>query len=103
MNFYSNMNAYGFSNNTVASIRKFKCPRCGFEFSLVYARAIACQGCSEAAKNCPKVRCNKCDYEFYLDQTPDVLNKVQQNTLANHICKIVNDRNDGIGIASNNR
>lgn len=101
--YFEAMRSYGFSFNTTASIRKFKCPNCGFEFSLAYARAIACQGCSEAVKNCPKVRCNKCDHEFYLRDTPDVQGKVQENTLANHICRIVNKRDDGRGITVFNR
>lgn len=103
MGYYETMNAYGFSNETVASLKKFDCPRCGFSFSLVYARAIACQGCSEATRNCPKVRCAKCDYEFYLDQTPEINSTHQQKVMANHICGIVNDRNDGIGISAKNR
>lgn len=101
--YFEAMKAEGFSYSTTASVRKFKCPRCGFEFSLVYARAIACQGCSESVRSCPKVRCNKCDYEFLLDRTPDVLDDVQQRTLANHICNIVNTRLDSIGVESYNR
>lgn len=101
--YFEVMQAKGFSYNTTASVRKFQCPRCGFQFSLVYARAIACQGCSEAVKGCPKVRCNKCDYEFFLSETPDVLNKNQERTLADHICGIVNRRDDGLGIEVYNR
>lgn len=63
--FFQAMNEHGFSDNSTASVRKtLTCPRCGFNFSLVYARAFACQGCSEAMRGCPKVRCNKCDFEF---------------------------------------
>ena len=101
--YFEAMKAQGFSYNTTASVRKFTCPRCGFRFSLVYARAIACQGCSEAVRGCPKVRCNRCDYEFFLDRTPDVLDSVQQRTLADHICKIVNTRLDSQGITEFNR
>ncbi|MCQ2070530.1 MAG: hypothetical protein MJZ68_05330 [archaeon] len=89
---------YGMSFNTTASVRKMECPRCGFRFSLVYARAVACQGCSEAIRGCPKVRCDKCDYEFFLTQSKDVQDDVQQHTLADHICKIVNQRYDSRGI-----
>lgn len=101
--YFNAMKSKGFSFNTTASVRRFECPRCGFKFSLVYARAIACQGCSEAVKGCPKVRCNKCDYEFYLAETPDVLDKNQERTLADHICKVVNKRDDGLGIEVYNR
>lgn len=101
--YFEAMQAKGFSFNTTASVRKFDCPRCGFGFSLAYARAIACSGCSESVKNCPKVRCAKCDWEFNLRDTPDVFGKVQENTLADHICKIVNRRNEGTGIEVFNR
>lgn len=96
-------NEYGFSFNTTASVRKMTCPRCGFKFSLAYARAIACQGCSEAVKGCPKVRCNQCDCEFFLTESPDVGDQNQQRTLADHICRIVNNRYDGRGIEVYNR
>lgn len=76
------------------------CPRCGFEFSLVYARTFACQGCSEAAKGCPKVRCAKCDMEFPLQQSSDVHNAIQERTLADHITSIVNTRNGDLGTVS---
>lgn len=102
--FYEKLRSqYGISYNTTASVRKFACPRCGFEFSLAYARAIACQGCSEAVKDCKKVRCAKCDYEWRLADTPDVQDKIQENTLAEHICDIVNKRDDGRGIVVFNR
>ncbi len=101
--YFEAMRAKGFSYNTTASIRKFDCPRCGFKFSLAYARAIACQGCSESVRGCPKVRCAKCDYEFFLENTPDVQDKIQEHTLAQHICRIVNKRDDGLGIEVYNR
>ena len=47
--FFEAMRAKGFSNCTTASVRKLTCPDCGFQFSLVYARAVACQGCSFGA------------------------------------------------------
>ncbi len=94
------MRAKGFSYNTSASVRKMTCPYCGFQFSLVYARAIACQGCSEATRGCPKVRCAKCDSEFYIQQSEDVHDKVQERVLADHICNIVNERYDHYGLKS---
>lgn len=102
--FYDTMrNDYGFSYNTTASVRKMTCPRCGFKFSLAYARAIACQGCSEAVRGCPKVRCDKCDYEFYLAQGGLVTEDIQQRLLADHITRIVEKRYEGRGIESFNR
>lgn len=103
-NIYDTMKRdYGFSYNTTATVRKMTCPRCGFQFSLAYARAISCQGCSEAVKGCPKVRCGKCDYEFFLSQGGMVRNGAQQRDLADHICRIVNDRYEGRGIEAYNR
>ena len=101
--YFEAMREHGFSYNTTASVRKMTCPRCGFAFSLVYARTFACQGCSHAAKGCPKVRCAKCDLEFFLEQSPDVQNKVQERTLANHITGIINERNRDLGVSSLNR
>lgn len=94
---------YGFSYNTTASVRKMTCPRCGFRFSLTYARAIACQGCSEAVRGCPKVRCARCDHEFYLSEGGIVHGGPQQSDLADHICRIVNNRHENRGIETENR
>lgn len=101
--YFEAMRAHGFSYNTTAAVRKLQCPRCGFEFSLVYARTFACQGCSEASRGCPKVRCNKCDMEFPLQQSNDVHNAVQERTLADHMNNIIVQRNSDLGIVSNNR
>jgi len=100
---YEAMKAKGFSYETTASVRKFDCPNCGFKFSLVYARAFACQGCSEVVKGCPKVRCDKCDHEFFIDQMPDINGKEQQRIMSDHICRIVNERYDDLGIKDYNR
>jgi len=101
--FYDAMEAKGFSRATTASLRKFDCPVCGFRFSLVYARAIACRGCSKAVTGCNKVRCEKCDHEFPLLETPEIANKVQERYLSDHICEIVNNRYRGEGIEVFNR
>lgn len=99
--YFDAMKAHGFSYNTTASVRKeFVCPRCGFRFSLVYARTFACQGCSEAVNGCPKVRCNKCDYEFFIQNSADVQDKIQEHTLAGHISNVVDQRNKDLGIVS---
>lgn len=101
--YFEAMKAKGFSYETTASVRKFDCPYCGFSFSLVYARTFACQGCSEAVKGCPKVRCNKCDHEFFIDRIPEVKGKEQQRAMSDHICNIVNGRFDDLGIKNYNR
>jgi DNA-directed RNA polymerase subunit RPC12/RpoP len=95
--FYEAMRQKGFSYNTTTALKKFQCPYCGFEFSMMYARTIACQGCSEAWKNCPKLRCAKCDSEFPMTETPNVSNELQQRNMAEHISKIVVDWNEAQG------
>jgi DNA-directed RNA polymerase subunit RPC12/RpoP len=99
--FYEAMRSKGFSYNTTASLKKFKCPYCGFEFSMMYARTFACQGCSEALKNCPKLRCAKCDTEFPITETPQIHNEYQQRNISEHISRIVTDYNDGMGYKPN--
>jgi len=85
------MRKKGFAYETTESLRKFKCPYCGFEFSLLYARTFACQGCSEAVRGCPKVRCVKCDTEFPIMETPRIYNKEQQKFMADHMAEVVAD------------
>jgi hypothetical protein len=99
--FYEAMRSSGFSYNTTASVKKYTCPYCGFMFSLVYARTFACQGCSEATRGCPKVRCDKCDTEFPIMELEHVHTKEQQHVLADHICKIVNEFNSDMGYTPN--
>ncbi|MDO5853220.1 MAG: hypothetical protein Q4Q62_04035 [Thermoplasmata archaeon] len=102
--YFDVMRSYGFSNNSTASVRKsLTCPRCGFEFSLVYARAFACQGCSEASRGCPKVRCARCDAEFPLQSSTDVVGRVQERTLADHMGSFLTTRNRNLGVSSEKR
>ena len=102
--FFEAMRGQGFSYNTTASVRRnFTCPRCGFVFSLVYARSFACQGCSEAVMGCSKVRCAKCDCEFPIEASSDVYGRVQERTLADHMGGIVAERNEGLGLVSTRR
>ncbi len=101
--FYETMRSKGFSYETTASVRKFNCPNCNFNFSLVYARTFACQGCSEAVRGCPKVRCAKCDCEFFINETPEIHGKEQQRAVADHISNVVNQHYDGLGIRTYNR
>ena len=66
--------------------------------------ANAVIGCkTEAAKGCPKVRCAKCDMEFPLQHSADVHNAIQERTLADHMNNIIVQRNNDLGIVSNNR
>lgn len=95
--YYDAMKSKGFSYNTTASLKKFKCPNCGFEFTMIYGRTFACQGCSEAQKDCPKLRCEKCDEEFFIKETPQIDNDYQQKMMAEHICRIVTKYHDDLG------
>lgn len=102
--YFEVMNSYGFSNNTTASVRKsLTCPYCGFKFSLVYARTFACQGCPEASRGCPKVRCARCDAEFPLGTSIDVHGGIQERTLADHMGSFLTQRNQNLGVASEKR
>lgn len=101
--YFEAMRREGFSYSTTASVRKLTCPYCGFRFSLVYARAIACSGCPEACKGCPKVRCARCDGEFGLSESPDINGKVQERAMSDHICDIVNGHHQSRGIEIINR
>jgi len=52
-------------------IDKVKCPKCGFLFSKMQSKTIACMGCSKSViGDCGFVRCPRCDYEI-----PDTINK----------------------------
>jgi len=95
--FQEAMRMKGFSYNTTTSLKKFKCPYCGFEFSMIYARTFACQGCSEAWKDCPKLRCAKCDTEFFIKETPQVDNDWEQKIMAEHISDVVVKYNKDMG------
>ena len=86
------MKQRGFSNQTVRSIRRLKCPVCEFVFSVVYARATSCLGCRDSARNCPLVRCPKCDTEFKIKDLsivkigrPVIKNKYQERALSTHM------------------
>jgi len=46
------------------------CPRCGFQFDVLYARAVSCQGCSRmlTSLSCEYVKCPKCGFEFQISE-----------------------------------
>ncbi len=45
-----------------------KCPKCGREFDVMYARAYSCKGCSILAlrSSCTYIKCPYCGHEFVL-------------------------------------
>ena len=52
------------------SDRIVTCPRCGFKFSISYARAYACTSCPVLIydRRCSYVKCPRCNHEFLLEQ-----------------------------------
>lgn len=104
MNGYFNaMQGKGFPYESTASVRKMDCPYCGFSFSLVYARAVACRGCSKAYIGCTKVRCAKCDAEFPMRISNDVNGLLQERVLSEHIAGVIRNDSDSRGIKVLNR
>lgn len=97
-NYAKAMSEHGVSWNTLATIRRSKCPQCGFEFSLSYARTIACRGCPMATKNCPKVRCAKCDHEFYIQEMSHIGgSEYAEKAVAKHQSRVERNYNEQIG------
>jgi uncharacterized C2H2 Zn-finger protein len=41
-----------------------RCPKCGEQFSKIYARSVNCLSCPEVLNGCKYIRCPKCDHEF---------------------------------------
>lgn len=103
MSYLEAMREKGFSYSTTASVTKLECPVCGFRFSLVYARAVACRGCPDAYTGCRKVRCARCDAEFPLPASDVSRGTVDQRALADHICSIVNEHYASEGLVSAGR
>ena len=99
--YYMAMRAKGFSSNTMDTIRKQHCPNCNFEFALVYGRTTACRGCAEALNNCPKIRCPKCDHEWFMREVDDIANKNREHEVADHISGIVTTYYDDMGWKKN--
>lgn len=86
------MKSKGFTPNTMRSVRStIKCPKCGFVFSLTYARTFACRGCPQAVMSCPKVRCAKCDLEFPLREMSEVGDHYRERSLADHMGDVIDD------------
>ncbi|MGD1061428.1 MAG: hypothetical protein ABR879_08230 [Methanomassiliicoccales archaeon] len=98
--YWDAMRSKGFGPDTMRAVRKtITCPNCGFVFSLTYARTFACRGCANSVSGCPKVRCAKCDHEFYLRQMSEVGDEYRERSLADHMGKVIDDYYDERGIA----
>jgi DNA-directed RNA polymerase subunit RPC12/RpoP len=81
----------GVTEKLLKTKKLIKCPKCNFEFDLMYSRAIACQGCRYAILGCDAARCPKCDHEFSLKQTGLAKTKESSKELADYMSKIVAD------------
>lgn len=63
------MRQYGVDKTFLRETEKYTCPSCGFQFNLLYARAVSCLGCMLSVRGCEYVRCPRCDYEFSIRGT----------------------------------
>lgn len=79
------------------STRRVRCPKCNFEFSLMYSRAIACQGCREAVFGCNLARCPRCDSEFRIDELSIASTKVRSKVMGNYMAATLSDYYKSVG------
>jgi len=79
------------------STRMVKCPMCGSEFSLVYARAIACIGCPDSVRGCELVRCPNCDREFELKIAGIASTKEGSRSLAERMSRVLSEYCEDFG------
>lgn len=77
--------------------RTLKCTKCGFEFSIFYARAVACRGCPEAILGCEYTRCPRCDNEFPISQIGIASSKRDTRELATYTSQIFSSYYDDFG------
>ncbi|MEM2564698.1 MAG: hypothetical protein QXQ42_03275 [Candidatus Bathyarchaeia archaeon] len=45
--------------------KAIKCPKCGFQFDILYARTVSCQSCNRmlSSLSCEYVKCPKCGFQ----------------------------------------
>jgi uncharacterized Zn ribbon protein len=77
------------NKTTLTSQKMVNCPNCNFEFSLTYARAIACQGCPMSVSGCENVRCPNCDSEFTMQDANITTSMAAQKYMGKHISKVL--------------
>jgi uncharacterized C2H2 Zn-finger protein len=85
------MRMAGITPKLLKSKKMIRCPRCNYEFNLMYSRAIACQGCPSAVYGCNLVRCPRCDHEFPLIKSGLARTKSSARSLDNYMAKIISD------------
>lgn len=71
------------------SVETIKCPKCGKEFSLIYARAIACWGCPKSVMNCTLVRCPYCDTEIPLEKLRFIEKRGEAFSMAKYLSDVI--------------
>ncbi len=87
----------GVTKTLLKSTKRIECPACGFRFSLMYSRAIACQGCPESVLGCEMARCLRCDHEFSIIQAKIASGKVGSRRLANYLSRILSEYSKDFG------
>lgn len=91
------MHNSGISYDLMQTQEQMRCPRCDFEFNLMYSRAFACVGCRYAVMGCDAVRCPKCDLEFKIKDSGHGMGKESAQHIANVISKIMKDHGNDFG------
>ena len=71
---------------------KYTCPSCGFQFNLLYARAVSCLGCMQSVRGCDYVRCPRCDYEFSIRGS-----KLTRRAVSARMSKVLQEFHDEFG------
>jgi len=85
------------SQDVLTSSKTIKCPTCNYEFSLYYARAVACEGCPLAVRGCENVRCPRCDNEFSLNAVSLSGDKTSSRHMGQYMSKLMSQYNDEFG------
>ena len=85
------------SEDVLTSSKTIKCPMCHYEFSLYYARAVACEGCPLTVRGCENVRCPRCDNEFSLNSVNITSGKAGQRHAGQFMSKLMSQYNDEFG------
>ncbi len=86
----------GVTPQMLSAAHRFKCPKCGREFSLFQSRAIACRSCPQSTKNCKYVRCIHCDTEFPIKGLI-VNTKEKEKFITNYVNGVVKNYHNSFG------
>jgi uncharacterized protein (DUF2225 family) len=85
------------SEEVLSSSKTIKCPVCNYEFSLYYARAVACEGCPLTVRGCENVRCPRCDNEFSLNALNISNNKTGSRHMGQYMSKLLSQYYEEFG------